>query len=273
MPMITKPLVELVAARFGLTKEEANGLIMAGRVYADGVPADKPGMPVREQAVLTRKEKARRYASRSGYKLEKALDAFAVPVEGRTACDIGASNGGFTDCLLQHGAAHVYSVDVAYGILAWELRSDERVTVLERTNARYLSRDQLGGTACDIVTADVSFISLTKIFPAIDRVLTPDGVAVCLVKPQFEAQPKQLGKNGVVRDPAILPPLLLSLADSAAEQNLHLCGVTVSPIHGTNGNVEYLMALARTPVLPRDEWDTHIVRALAEQPADTSQHG
>lgn len=269
MAMAARPLVELVAERFHLTREEANGCIMAGRVFADGVPADKPGMPVREQAVLTLKEKARRYASRSGYKLEKALAAFSLSVEGCTACDIGASNGGFTDCLLQHGAAHVYAVDVAYGILAWELRSDERVTVLERTNARHLAPEQLGGARCDLVTADVSFISLTKIFPAIDRVLAEDGACVCLVKPQFEAQPKQLGKNGVVRDPAILPPLLLSLAEAAATHALHLGGVTVSPIHGSNGNVEYLMAFARTPSLPREAWEAAIDGALAEQPDDS----
>ena len=165
--------------------------------------------------VLTLREKARKYASRSGYKLEKALRVFPLDVAGQTVCDIGASNGGFTDCLLQNDAAHVFAVDVAYGILAWELRQDARVTVMERTNARHLTAEQLG-KLCDLVTVDVAFISLTKIYPAIDRILKPDGRCVCLIKPQFEAKPFQLGKNGIVKDPAILPPLIGSLIDAAA---------------------------------------------------------
>lgn len=139
----------LAARQFQLTPEEANGLIMAGRIYIGHVPADKPGLPVTSDTILTLREKPRKYASRSGYKLEKALSVFAVSPQGQTVCDIGASNGGFTDCLLQHGAARVYAVDVAYGILAWELRTDERVVVLERTNARRLTADQLGQT-CDL---------------------------------------------------------------------------------------------------------------------------
>ncbi len=268
--MDTIRLDVLAAQQFAVPLEEAAGLIMAGRVYIGHVPADKPGQPVVPGTVLTLREKPRKYASRSGYKLEKALGVFGVDPAGKTACDIGASNGGFTDCLLQHGAAHVCSVDVAYGILAWELRQDERVTVLERTNARHLTADQTGGL-CDLVTADVSFISLKKIFPAVNRILRPEGECLTLIKPQFEASPRQVGKNGVLRDPADLPPLLLSLLEAAEENGLHPAGLTVSPIHGTNGNVEYLAHFIRSaggarPALAREAWPACIEAAVREQP-------
>ncbi len=266
--METVRLDALVMQQFGLSAEEANGVIMAGRIWVGHVPADKPGMAVSSDTVLTLLEKPKQYASRSGYKLAKALKVFTPVVKGRTACDIGASNGGFTDCLLQNGAAHVFSVDVAYGILAWELRNDERVTVLERTNARHLTTEQLGGTVCDLVTADVSFISLTKIFPAMRRVLIPDGIVITLIKPQFEAERRQLGKNGVLKDPADLPPLLQRLFDSAAENGLFVKGLTVSPIHGTNGNVEYLAYFESADPLSADEQQALIERALNENPDD-----
>ena len=258
-------LDELTARQFGISHEQAVGLIMSGRVSIGNVPFDKPGEQVADGTVLTVREKARRYASRSGYKLEKALYSFSLDVSGLTVCDIGASNGGFTDCLLQHGAGHVYSVDVAYGILAWELRCDQRVTVLERTNARALTADMLGET-CDLVTADVSFISLKKIFPAVYNVLKPNGCCVCLIKPQFEASPRQVGKNGVLRNPEDLPPLLLSIADSAAESGLSLNALTVSPIHGTNGNVEYLARFDREAIKNREEWNRLIAEAVSEKP-------
>ncbi|HIW73987.1 MAG TPA: TlyA family RNA methyltransferase [Firmicutes bacterium] len=255
----------LAAKQFAVPLEEAAALLMAGRVYIGHVPAGKPGEPVPPDTVLTLREKPRKYASRSGYKLEKALGAFGVDPTGRTACDLGASNGGFTDCLLQHGAARVCAVDVAYGILAWELRQDGRVTVLERTNARNLTAEQVGGP-CDLVTADVSFISLTKIFPAVDRILKPDGQCLALIKPQFEAAPRQVGKNGVLRDPADLPPLLLSLLGAAEGNGLHPAGLTVSPIHGANGNVEYLAHFTRCPGLAPEEWPACVEQAVRERP-------
>lgn len=255
-------LDQLAAAQFGITEQEAAAFIMEGRVYIGFVPADKPGTTVKEDTVLTLREKAKKYASRSGYKLEKALDCFSLDVAGLQVCDIGASNGGFTDCLLQNGAAHVWAVDVAYGILEWHLRNDERVTVMERTNARRLTRDMLGAQ-CDMVTADVSFISLTKLFAAMDDILKEDGICMTLIKPQFEAPQKALGKNGIVKDRAILPPLLLSIADAAAEHHLYLKDLDVSPIHGQNGNVEYLALWSRTPSLTDDERD-----ALAQNMLD-----
>ncbi len=269
--METIRLDELAARRLQVDVNTAAALIMEGRVYIGAVPADKPGTAVPTDTVLTLKEKAKKYASRSGYKLEKALACFAVDPTGLTVCDIGASNGGFTDCLLQSGAAHVFAVDVAYGILAWELRQDVRVTVLERTNARNLTPEQLGGTVCDAVTVDVSFISLKKIFPAIHRILKDGGEVVTLIKPQFEAKPNQLGKNGILRDPeGTLPPLLTDIFTCAAENGLTLLGLTVSPIHGTNGNVEYLAHYRHgAPTLPgvlTKEQQQMIAEVLTLQP-------
>ena len=265
--MATIRLDELAARQWDISREEAAALIMEGRVFIGQTPADKPGTAVAADTVLTLREKARKYASRSGYKLEKALRVFPLDVAGQTVCDIGASNGGFTDCLMQNDAAHVFAVDVAYGILAWELRQDARVTVMERTNARHLTAEQLG-ELCDLVTVDVAFISLTKIYPAIDRILKPDGRCVCLIKPQFEAKPFQLGKNGIVKDPAILPPLIGSLIDAAADNHLYLQGLTVSPIHGTNGNVEYLLYLTRGEAVSAAEREQLIADALAARPDD-----
>ncbi len=266
--METQRLDSLVMQQFGVSPEEANGLIMAGRIWIGHVPADKAGMSVPSNTSLTLIEKAKRYASRSGYKLAKALNVFGQDVSGLTVCDIGASNGGFTDCLLQNGAAHVFAVDVAYGILAWELRCDPRVTVLERTNARRLTVEQLG-TVCDMVTADVSFISLRKLYPAIRQILKPNGTCICLIKPQFEAHPKQLGKNGVLKNPDDLPPLLNALFDAAAAEGLFVQDLTVSPIHGTNGNVEYLARFTGEAPLSGEERQARIDRAVHEQPDDT----
>ena len=265
--METIRLDELAARQLNVDIATAAALIMEGRVSIGDIPADKPGTAVPVDTLLTLKEKAKKYASRSGYKLEKALAHFGVDPTGKTVCDIGASNGGFTDCLLQKGAAHVFSVDVAYGILAWELREDARVTVLERTNARHLTPEQLGDTLCDMVTVDVSFISLTKIYPAIRRILKEEGEVITLIKPQFEAKPKELGKNGILRDPeATLPPLLLGLLDAAEENGLHPVGLTVSPIHGTNGNVEYLAHYKSGQVPPADV-PAMIATVLTEKPA------
>lgn len=232
---------QLVAKQLNVDLPTAAALIMEGRIWIGNVPADKPGTPLPADTTVTCREKAKKYASRSGYKLEKALAHFAIDPADLTVCDIGASNGGFTDCLLQNGASRVFAVDVAYGILDYKLRTDDRVTVLERTNARNLTPEQLGDTICDMVTVDVSFISLKKIYPAIHRVLKAGGEVVTLIKPQFEAKQKELGKNGILKDPAAtLPPLMAELFASAAENGLTVLGLTVSPIHGTNGNVEYL---------------------------------
>ena len=258
-------LDELAARQFGVSVAEATAYIMEGRVWMGQIPADKPGTTVKDDTVLTLREKAKKYASRSGYKLEKAIAVFSLDVEGKDVCDIGASNGGFTDCLLQNHAAHVWSVDVAYGILDWKLRNDDRVTVMERTNARKLTRDMLGQQV-DMITADVSFISLTKLFAAMDDILKDDGIVMTLIKPQFEAPQKALGKNGIVKDRSILPPLVLSIADSAAENHLYLQDLSVSPIHGQNGNVEYLALFSRTPSLSDEEREALVSQMLDWEP-------
>ena len=264
-------LDELTARQLNISVKEAAALIMEGRIWIGDIPADKAGTAVAEDTVLTCREKARKYASRSGYKLEKALACFGVDPSALTVCDIGASNGGFTDCLLQNGAGHVFSVDVAYGILAWELRNDERVTVRERTNARNLTPDDLDGTICDMVTVDVSFISLKKIFPAIHRILKDGGEVITLIKPQFEAKKHELGKNGILKDAAAtLPPLLTDIFTCAAQNGLSLKGLTVSPIHGTNGNVEYLAHYHHSaePAQPDESrWNDLIAEAMTLQPA------
>lgn len=285
--METIRIDELAARRFGVPLAQAAALVMEGRVYSGETKCDTPGTRVPLDTPLTLREKARKFASRSGYKLERALREFRVDPRGRTVCDIGASNGGFTDCLLQNGAAHVFAVDVAYGILAWELRQDDRVSVLERTNARHLTREQLADAAgpdspaghralepgCDLVVCDVSFISLTKIFPAVDRVLRADGACICLIKPQFEAPPKALGKNGIVKDPAVLPPLLLSLGDAAERSGLYLHGLCVSPIRGTNGNVEYLAYFQREPGLGPAEREALARAVVAAGPDEDGRGG
>jgi len=261
-------LDELAAEQFGVTIQEATAYIMEGRVWMGQIPADKPGTTVKNDTVLTLREKAKKYASRSGYKLEKALSVFSLDVTGLRVCDIGASNGGFTDCLLQNHADHVWSVDVAYGILDWKLRNDERVTVMERTNARKLTKEMIGEQV-DMITADVSFISLTKLFAAMNDILKSDGVVMTLIKPQFEAPQKALGKNGIVKDRAILPPLVLSIADSAAESGLFLKDLAVSPIHGQNGNVEYLALFTRTPSLTAEQRDALVAPLVDWEPDET----
>ncbi len=268
--MPQRRLDELAAEQFGITIKEAAALIMEGRIWIGEIPADKAGTTVPDTTTLTCREKAKKYASRSGYKLEKALTVFSVNPESMTVCDIGASNGGFTDCLIQNHAAHVFAVDVAYGILAWELRTNDRVTVLERTNARHLTPDNLGGTICDMVTVDVSFISLKKIFPAIHRILKDGGDVITLIKPQFEAKQQELGKNGILKNPqATLPTLLTDIFRAAAENGLIAEGLTVSPIHGTNGNVEYLAKYRHHSVptaMDTTCWDSMIAEAMQAQP-------
>ena len=183
-------------------RDQAKAYILAGQITVDGKRCDKAGTLVEETAKLAFTGHANPFVSRGGLKLEKALDVFAITLDGCRVLDLGASTGGFTDCALQRGARHVVAVDVGYGQLAWSLRSDPRVTVLERTNARYLTPEAIGGPV-DFASADLSFISLTKILPVLPSMLTPAGQAVVLVKPQFEAGREQVGKKGVVRDAAV----------------------------------------------------------------------
>ena len=225
----------------GLTesREKAKALIMAGSVYVDGQKQTKPGAPVTEEADVAVRGEKLPYVSRGGLKLEKALDTFGVDPAGLVCIDCGASTGGFTDCLLQRGAKHVYAVDVGYGQLAWSLRTDERVTVMERTNARILTPDMFPGPM-DLAVMDMSFISLRLVLPAVKSLLATGGQVVCLVKPQFEAGREKVGKKGVVRDPAVHREVLEQFLENAATMGFVLGGMTFSPVRGPEGNIEYL---------------------------------
>jgi len=221
------------------SREKGRRQIMAGEVTVNGRVVDKPGIQVPADAQLVVK-KPPPYVGRGGLKLAAALDAFPVRVQGAVAADVGASTGGFTDCLLQRGATRVYAIDVGYGQLDWRLRQDERVVVMERTNARYLNSLP---EPVDLVVIDVSFISLKLILPPARSWLRPDGEIVALIKPQFEAGRKQVGKGGVVRDPAVHRAVLDDLLGWAAGRRLGPQGLIRSPIKGPAGNIEFLLWL------------------------------
>lgn len=248
------------------SRERAQGAVLAGLVFVSGQPATKPGNRYPRDAEVEVRGADLPYVSRGGLKLEKALNVFGVDVTGLVAVDVGASTGGFTDCLLKRGAALVFAVDVGYGQLAWTLRNDPRVAVLERTNARFLDRETLarahtaagrggpgGGAVVDVgeapiprfATVDVSFISLDKILPALTRVLTPDGRVVCLIKPQFEAGRAEVGKRGVVKDREVHRHVLERVAEAARANGFAVAGLTFSPVTGPEGNIEYLAYLTR----------------------------
>ena len=221
------------------SRTKAQAIIMSGQVYVDGQKADKPGVSYEESVHLEVRGSACPYVSRGGLKLEKALRDFGVKPEGYVCSDSGASTGGFTDCLLQQGAKKVYAIDVGYGQLDWKIRSDPRVVVMERTNIRYVTQEQLG-EPLDLSVVDVSFISLKIVLPAIKALLKENGQVLCLIKPQFEAGKEKVGKKGVVRDPETHKEVLdmfVSLADSLG---FTILGLTFSPVKGPEGNIEFL---------------------------------
>lgn len=235
------------------SREKAKALIMAGLVYADNQKADKPGELFSETVSLEVRGKGLAYVSRGGLKLEKAVKEFRLTLSDFVCMDIGASTGGFTDCMLQNGAKKVYAVDVGYGQLAWALRTDERVVNLERTNARYLTKEQIP-EEIDFFSVDVSFISLTLILPAVRPLLAKGGRAVCLVKPQFEAGREKVGKKGVVRERAVHEEVIEKILRFAVENGFSVLGLTFSPVKGPEGNIEYLVYLQRSdaPELTED---------------------
>lgn len=233
----------LVDLRLAESREQARRLIMAGEVLVDEQVIDKPGHPV-PLAASIRVRRPLKYVSRGGLKLEAALDSFHFDVTGKTAIDVGASTGGFTDCLLQRGAAKVYAIDVGYGQLAWKLRQDERVIPLERTNIRYLSALP-GGVLADLAVIDASFIGLALVLPPTLSLLTVHADIIALIKPQFEAGRENIGKGGVVRDPQIHRQVLEETIALAHTQALYVAGLTVSPAPGPAGNIEFLIWLQR----------------------------
>ena len=238
---IKKRLDVLLTERgFADSRTKAQAIIMSGQVYVAGQKADKPGMSFEEHADIEVRGAACPYVSRGGLKLEKALRDFGVKPEGYVCSDSGASTGGFTDCLLQQGASKVFAIDVGYGQLDWKIRSDPRVVVMERTNIRYVTPEQLG-EPLDLSVIDVSFIGLEIVLPAIKELLKPDqGQVLCLIKPQFEAGKENVGKKGVVRDPAVHKMVLDHFVELAARLGFTILGLTFSPVKGPEGNIEFL---------------------------------
>lgn len=226
-----------------VSREEGRGKILAGDVLVNDQPVTKAGSLVDENAAVRLKSKVLPYASRGGIKLEKALREFHIDVNGKIALDVGASSGGFTDCLLAHGASRVYAIDVGYGQLAWKLRNDPRVLVYEKTNIRYLELDDLPRPA-DLATIDVSFISLKLVLPKVKTLLVPSGETIALIKPQFEVGKGKVGKGGVVRSPDEHRRVIDEIMKAATAQGFTVKGVIESPLLGPKGNKEFLIHLA-----------------------------
>lgn len=263
--MKNKKRLDLLLTEQGLadTRTKAQALIMSGLVYVDGQKADKPGMSFEDTASIEVRGSACPYVSRGGLKLEKALRDFGVDPTGFVCSDSGASTGGFTDCLLQHGARKVFAIDVGYGQLAWEIRSDPRVVTMERTNIRYVTPEDIG-EPLDLSVIDVSFISLKIVLPAICELLKPTGQVLCLIKPQFEAGKEKVGKKGVVRDGAVHKEVLDAFVDLAHSLEFAILGLTFSPVKGPEGNIEFLGHLTRNKV-PGIVPDTEAIVSGAHQ--------
>ena len=236
----------LVSRGLSDSRERAKALIMAGEVFVNGQRSDKPGTAYGEDVEIEVRSSGPKYVSRGGLKLERALDFFGGDPAGKVCLDCGASTGGFTDRMLRRGAKMVYAVDVGYGQLAWSLRQDPRVVVMERTNARYLTADMFPERP-GLASVDVSFISLSLILPAVRAVLTEDGEVFCLIKPQFEAGREKVGKKGVVRDPRTHLEVLEAFLKNAESAGFFVKNVTWSPIRGPEGNIEYLGHLVSSP--------------------------
>ncbi len=269
--MLEKKRIDVLLVEMGFfdSREKARAALMAGDVLVSGVLVDKPGQKVEARKEnITIKQKMP-YVSRGGYKLARALQVFPIDMLGKVVLDIGASTGGFTDCALQHGAALVYAVDVGYGQMAWSLRSDPRVLVLERTNIRYLDKDVFTAGLPDLVTIDVSFISLALVLPRIDYLLENyEGVA--LVKPQFEAGREAVGKKGVVKDPAVHREVLKKVVHTVEGLDMRVQGIDYSPVKGPEGNIEYLLYFKK-PALGIDGLSVLIDHAVSEAHRNLSE--
>ena len=236
--------VLLVEQGYADSRTKAQAIIMSGMVYVDGQKADKPGMSFDETLPLEVRGAVCPYVSRGGLKLEKALRDFGVDPTGYVCSDSGASTGGFTDCLLQQGASKVFAIDVGYGQLDWKIRSDPRVVVMERTNVRYVTPEQLG-EPLDLSVIDVSFISLKIVLPVIKTFLKPTGQVLCLIKPQFEAGKDKVGKKGVVREKSTHKKVIIKCIEYAKENGFYIENLDFSPIKGPEGNIEFLLKLSK----------------------------
>lgn len=232
-------------AGYAESREKAKALIMAGLVYVNNQKSDKPGTTVKPDDVIEFRGSSPKYVSRGGLKLEKAVENFGFSLKDKMCADIGASTGGFTDCMLQNGAVKVYAIDVGYGQLAWKLRTDKRVVNLERTNFRYVTEEQIPDKL-DFCSVDVSFISLSLIIPVMKTIMKENAQAVCLIKPQFEAGKEKVGKKGVVRDPEVHLEVINKIVNIALENGFKVMHLDYSPIKGPEGNIEYLIHIINT---------------------------
>lgn len=237
--------VAVFEAGYAPSREKAKAIIMAGQVYVNNQKVDKAGTEIKRDDKLEVRGSTLKYVSRGGLKLEKAMQCFPIILTDKVCMDVGASTGGFTDCMLQNGAKKVYSIDVGYGQLAWKLRTDERVVNLERTNFRYATREQVPDEI-DFSSVDVSFISLYHILPVLNSLLADNGEAVCLIKPQFEAGKEKVGKKGVVRDLNVHLEVVKKIISLAVENGFSVLGLQFSPIKGPEGNIEYLIYLKKS---------------------------
>ncbi len=244
--------VLLVKKGLASSREKAKAIIMSGNVFVNNEREDKAGQMFDENAPIEIHGNTLKYVSRGGLKLEKAMANFDVTIAGKVCMDIGASTGGFTDCMLQNHAVKVYSVDVGHGQLDWKLRNDERVVCMEGTNARYLTKEEIDDEI-DFASVDVSFISLTKILPVIHEILSQNGEMVCLIKPQFEAGKEKVGKNGVVRDKKVHKEVVENIIHFTLEHGFFVLGLDYSPIKGPKGNIEYLMHIKKDATGEFDE--------------------
>ncbi|WP_347319072.1 TlyA family RNA methyltransferase [Rossellomorea sp. RS05] len=242
---VKKQRLDILLVEQGLfeTREKAKRAVMAGLVYSNEMRLDKPGEKISEDSPLTVKGKVMPYVSRGGLKLEKALKEFDITAENKVLLDIGASTGGFTDCALQNGAKMSYALDVGYNQLAWKLRKDERVVVMERTNFRYVKPEDLEGEMPNLASIDVSFISLSLILPVLKTLLVQGGDCIALIKPQFEAGREQVGKKGIVRDPSVHKAVIQKIIDLSLNEGYDIEGLSYSPITGGDGNIEFLIHL------------------------------
>ncbi|MBQ1876496.1 MAG: TlyA family RNA methyltransferase [Selenomonas sp.] len=266
--MVKKRLdVLLVEQGLAGSRERAKRMIMAGEVLVDNQKIDKAGATVKEEAQIRLLGHDLPYVSRGGLKLAKAMDVFGVTMTGKVAADIGASTGGFTDCMLQNGAVKVFAIDVGYGQLAWKLRTDERVVNMERTNIRNVTPDDIG-EPLDFASIDVAFISLTKVLPVAYTLLKDDGEIVALIKPQFEAGRDKVGKKGVVRDPKVHEEVIRRVVAFAREQGFVTMDLTFSPVKGPEGNIEYLVRLSKDQAAEDKVTEEKIVAIVAAAHAE-----
>lgn len=267
-----KERLDVLLVKRGLapSREKARAVIMAGEVFVENQREDKAGQTFPDTVHIEVRGKKQKYVSRGGYKLERAMETFPISLEGKTCIDVGASTGGFTDCMLQRGARFVYAIDVGTNQLAWKLRQDERVKSMEKTNIRYVEPEDIGELA-DFVSIDVAFISLTKVLEPVRALMGKEAEMVCLIKPQFEAGREKVGKKGVVRDKGVHREVIRAVMEHAAGLGFSILGLDHSPIRGPEGNIEYLLYLKKEGggTAPSPEEQERAVAELVDRAHET----